>query len=92
MSMSRRCDIWLATDKQWYMVLGNKEYAYDDHDCTAYGPFPTEEAVRKELDRHSNPGSLNRDVSGRLPPPSPRIANRKSKSVLKRKSIQTRIR
>jgi len=70
MSLSRRCDIWLATDKQWYMVLGNKEYAYDDHECTTYGPFATEEDVEKELDRHSNPGGSTTDRSGRIPPPT----------------------
>lgn len=80
MSMSRRCDIWLATDKKWYMRLGNFEYAYDDWECTVYGPFDTEEALEKELDRHSNPGGSFTDRSGRIPPPVI-----ESKSVMKRR-------
>lgn len=87
MSTSRRCDIWLATDKKWYMVLGNFEYAYDDADCTVYGPFDSRDDLEKELDRHSNPGCLTVNEWGTIPPP----VVRETKSVIKRKRAQRRI-
>jgi hypothetical protein len=70
MSMARRCDIWLATDNQFYMLLGNYEYAHDEKDCTAFGPFASEEKAWEELEFHSNPGGGNIDRSGKRPPPT----------------------
>lgn len=70
MSMSRRCDIFKATDEKWYMILGDIEYAEEIEDCTTYGPFSSQEAVLAELDNnHSNPGSFNCDSSGKATPP-----------------------
>lgn len=69
MSMSRRCDIWKATDGKWYMVLGMKEYAYDSEDCVVYGPFSSEEKVMSKLDQYSNPGAMDFDDSGTVRPP-----------------------
>lgn len=70
MSQSRRCDIFKATDGQWYMELGNKEYAYEHHECSYYGPFASEEETMKELDKHSNPGAYGVDNSGKRPVPT----------------------
>lgn len=65
MSCSRRCDIVKDTKGQWNLVLGNFEYAYDDSDCTVYGPFKSAEAAEKYLDDNfSNPGAMNEDDSG----------------------------
>lgn len=69
MSLQRRCDIWLATDKAFYMLLGDHEYAEDSCDCTAYGPFVSEEKAWGELEFHSNPGGGSVDRSGTRPPP-----------------------
>jgi len=69
MSMSRRCDIWLANDGKWYLRLGKFEYAYDDYDCAIFGPFNTEKGLRMELNNHSNPGSEWYDPSGKENPP-----------------------
>jgi hypothetical protein len=69
MSMSRRCDVTKAVDQQWYMVLGNFEHAHDLEDCTVFGPYATQELCEKELDFHSNPGSMNIDESGTRPVP-----------------------
>lgn len=69
MSCSRRCDIFKATDSKWYMTLGDFEYAYDDHECSNYGPFASEEATIASLRNHSNPGSYCTDDSGKSPPP-----------------------
>ena len=69
MSLQRRCDIFKATDNQWYMILGNFEYANDTEDCSVYGPFGSQEATFKELDNHSNPGGMSVDDSGLEPVP-----------------------
>jgi hypothetical protein len=69
MSMSRRCDLWKATDYKWYLRLGDFEYAYDDRDCTCYGPFVSEVQASEYLGRFSNPGSIYIDHSGTIPPP-----------------------
>lgn len=64
MNCSRRCDYFLAVDGNWYMTLGDREYSYDDHDCTNYGPFETEEATDQyRRDNFSNPGggTISRD-------------------------------
>tara|TARA_R110002110_G_scaffold8326_6_gene41867 strand:- start:5847 stop:6095 length:249 start_codon:yes stop_codon:yes gene_type:complete len=58
-----------ATDEKWYLILGNHEYAYDDHNCTTYGPFNTEEEAFGELDHHSNPGGSESDDEGMREPP-----------------------
>jgi hypothetical protein len=78
MSTPRRCDIWKATNDKWYMTLGDFEYAYEDDDCTTYGPFKDCGAVEDELDNHSNPGGSWVDESGtKAPPVSPRKPNQK---------------
>lgn len=69
MSMSRRCDFFKAVNGKWYVELGNREYAYDHHDCTIYGPFDSEEAAEGELEHHSNPGSSSSDDRGVRPVP-----------------------
>jgi hypothetical protein len=68
-STSRECEIFKAKDGNWYMHLGDFEYA-DYEDCTTYGPFPSEEATDKFLRRNfSNPGGASYDNSGRSPVP-----------------------
>lgn len=70
MSCSRRCDFTLCVDQQWYLTLGNFEYAEDDEDCTTYGPFATEEATERYLRKFSNPGGICTDDSGTAPVPT----------------------
>jgi len=78
MSCQRRCDIFLATDQNWYMLLGDFEYAEDTCDCTFYGRFSSEEDTLKYLHRaHSNPGGSNTDNSGKRPPPKEFTDHRK---------------
>jgi len=70
MSMQRACDFYLATDGSWYCRLGNYEYAYEDHQCTEYGPFTSEDAADKYVrDNFSNPGGSCTDDSGKAEPP-----------------------
>jgi hypothetical protein len=70
MSMQRRCDVWKATDGQWYMLLGKFEHAEEEGDCDTFGPFSSEEAVLSYLRKsHSNPGGYSGDDSGTQPPP-----------------------
>lgn len=70
MSMSRHCEIYKASDNQWYLELAEEEYGEsDDADC--YGPFESEQAADKYLsDGFSNPGGLDIDDSGRRKPPT----------------------
>jgi hypothetical protein len=51
------------------MLLGDKEYAHDIDECTFYGPYETQELCEKELDYHSNPGSMSIDDSGKCSVP-----------------------
>jgi hypothetical protein len=70
MSMSRRCDFFLATDGKWYCTLGDFEYADDDCDCTTYGPFNSERAAGKYIcDNFSNPGACCVEEGGLAEPP-----------------------
>lgn len=73
MSQQRRCDFTKAVDQQWYMTLGDFEHAYEDHDSTVYGPFPTHErAEQYRQDNFRNPGGSVIDASGTAPvPPHP---------------------
>ena len=70
MSCRRRCDIWKATDGQWYMLLGKFEDADEEIDCDTFGPFSSSEGAHKYLfNNHSNPGGFSEDDSGTRPPP-----------------------
>ena len=69
MSQSRHCEIYKAVNQKWYLELGDFEYA-DHADSTTYGPFESYESAYKELDNHSNPGSLCTDESGKQPVPT----------------------
>ena len=70
MSMERECIHCKASDGKWYLYLAENEYGgYED--CTAYGPFDSDEEVEKFRQNHfSNPGGLYRDDSGTEPPPT----------------------
>jgi hypothetical protein len=68
MSLSRHCAFYKATNDKWYMELGDKEYAFDDSECTTYGPFNSLELAEKELDNHANPGSVWMDETIRPVP------------------------
>ena len=71
MSQQRNCRYWKATDDQWYVELGNFEYAQESCDCTRYGPFSSLEKAESFVDRgFSNPGGSYTDDSGTQPPPS----------------------
>jgi hypothetical protein len=67
-SMSRHCEIYKAKNGKWYLDLAPKEDG-ERQDADTYGPFPSENAADKYLDRFSNPGSLNIDDSGDRPVP-----------------------
>lgn len=69
MGMRRRCDITLANDQKWYLTLGDFEDAYDDYDCTIWGPFNTEEELERHRLRFPNPGGSTFDDSGTEEPP-----------------------
>lgn len=70
MSQQRRCDFVKAVDRRWYITLGDFEHAYDDLDCTVYGPFPTQENAHQYLvARFRNPGGSTTDDSGTAPVP-----------------------
>ena len=69
MSQSRHCEIYKAVNQKWYLELGDFEYA-ESEDSTTYGPFESYESAYKELDNHSNPGSLCTDESGKQPVPT----------------------
>ena len=72
MSASRHCEFFKANDGQWYMVLGDFEYATSDPaDCTNYGPFASEDIAVQYLDNFTNPGGWSTDDSGTQPPPTP---------------------
>lgn len=77
-SVLRDCDIFKATDGQWYMELQNEPNEEDEdgeetesEDYEMYGPFPSEAAVEQYLRAHfANPGGLSRDDSGKEKPPT----------------------
>lgn len=69
MSKQRHCSLYKAVDGQFYMELGDQEYATNE-DSPCYGPFPSEAALMRELDRHSNPGGWDEDFSGTAPVPT----------------------
>ena len=67
----RHCLMYRATDGNWYMELGDYEYADYQH-STTHGPFPTEDATIAYLDSFTNPGGWETDNRGtRAPPPRP---------------------
>ena len=57
-----------AKNGKWYLDLAPNEYG-EWQDADTYGPFPSEKAADKYLDRFSNPGSLDIDDSGDRPVP-----------------------
>ncbi|WP_415912248.1 hypothetical protein [Neptuniibacter sp. QD37_11] len=83
MSMRRRCSFWLATDEQWYVLLGNFEDAYEEDECTPYGPFGSlAEAEKNIRTNFSNPGGSDVDDSGSEAPPKDPEMPRNSMWVL----------
>lgn len=65
MSVLRRCDFFKAVDGNWYMILGDFEYSYNDYQCSTYGPFASQEDVDNYLRYNfSNPGGACVDHSG----------------------------
>lgn len=68
MSMVRFCEIILATDLKWYVILGDWEYAYHKHECSVYGGFTTEEKAIEEVHSHTNPGGYFTDSRGTVTP------------------------
>lgn len=68
-SVSRYEDVFLATNGKWYLILGANEH--DEYeDSTAYGPFPSENALDKFRRQFSNSGGGGFDDSGTQPPPT----------------------
>lgn len=51
------------------MELADREYG-EKHDAATYGPFSSEEAVHRYLDRVPNPGGYSLDDSGKSPAPT----------------------
>jgi len=70
MSKQRRCDFTKCVDGKWYLTLGDHEHAYDDSDCTVYGPFETEAEANQYRQRFPNPGGSCTDSSGTEPVPA----------------------
>ncbi|MBI6883092.1 hypothetical protein [Pseudomonas putida] len=82
MSVLHRCDIWKATDSQWYMLVGDFEHASEPEDCTTYGPFNEEEdAYQFACSRLGNPGGYMLDASGSAPVPNECVRPRRHKSI-----------
>jgi hypothetical protein len=82
MSVSRRCVFFKAVDGQWYCTLGDEEYAYEDHECTTYGPFPSEEEADQYVSRNfSNPGGSCSDDSGKAPVPANAVSPRQRSTL-----------
>jgi hypothetical protein len=78
MSQSRQCTFFKAVDQQWYCRLGDYEYAYEDHQCTVYGPFTTIESAEKYVrDYFANPGCSETDDSGTEPVPADPVRPRR---------------
>lgn len=67
-SVSRYCHIYKSKGNKWWIELADKEYG-GRSDATTYGPFKSEDDAEKELQHHSNPGSLSFDRSGKAPVP-----------------------
>lgn len=67
-STQRYAEIYMASDRNWYLALGNEEYA-DEDDSTTYGPFNSPDAAHNYMNRFSNPGSWDEDPSGKRPAP-----------------------
>ena len=68
--MQRRCDIAKTVDGNWYMMLGNFEYAEKPEDCTFYGPFSYgREAEQYLQENFSNPGAIHYYEAGNYPVP-----------------------
>lgn len=63
MSRPRGCEFIEPEPGKWYLILDDSDIANawdwrENADC--YGPFPTEDAARKEVhDNHSNPGGYS---------------------------------
>lgn len=72
MSCQRRCEIWKATDNQYYVIVGDFEHAYDEADCSAFGPFESEDDAFDGACRSGpgNPGGYDLDDGGTRPPPT----------------------
>lgn len=70
MSQSRTCLHFLASDGRWYLMLGDYEHAYEEDECSMYGPFKNEdELLTYRRYFFSNPGCQETDDSGTRPPP-----------------------
>lgn len=67
-STQRYCKIQKAKDGKWYLWLADREYG-EYEDARIYGPFHSEDDLNRELNRHSNPGGMNYDDSGKAPAP-----------------------
>jgi len=67
-SMQRYCGIFKAVNGKWYLDLADQEYG-EYEDAQRYGPFDSNEAVEKYLDRFSNPGGGVTDDRGTAPVP-----------------------
>jgi hypothetical protein len=71
----RKCEIWKATDGQWYMLLGKWQNAIDKSDCDSFGPFSSSKETQEYLRyyysecRNADPGGFFEDDSGTRPPP-----------------------
>lgn len=77
MSTVRRCEFFKATDGQWYVSLGDYEHAYEDHQCTNYGPYASLDAAESFVfDNFSNPGGYGVNDSGTIEVPSELGRNR----------------
>ena len=70
MSMQRRCDYTKCVDGKWYLTLGDHEHAWDDFNCTVYGPFESLAEAEEFTDLFANPGGSCTDDAGTAPVPT----------------------
>lgn len=68
-SMMRHCALYLATNGKWYLELADEEHG-ERSDSVTWGPFPSEAAAERFLDKFSNPGGIDLDDGGTSPPPT----------------------
>jgi hypothetical protein len=68
MSTNTQCDVWLASNENWYLSLGDEEE--DEDGPQHYGPFGSQESALRYLSKNfANPGAYWVDASGKNPPP-----------------------
>lgn len=70
MSLRRYCEIYKATDQNWYLLIGDEFEDAGPEDSSAHGPFASEDAAEEyRVNNFPNPGGYEIDDSGTQEPP-----------------------